>query len=163
MFLSITSTAVKPDEPAARVSPDAALEFQGAEFREQIVRRPPRAGGQIVERIRLGGRHFVLYAGQMRTRAPRFRALDPADLGEHVPNSLDQWRAILYKSVRSAVLPREHAPGYRQHVPTLLECHLRGDERPAVVRRLDDHDRQNESADDPIAQRKVRREGRCAG
>src|SRR5690348_12562028 len=142
MFLSITSTAVKSDETTAGVPPDAALDLQRAELGEEIPRRPPGTSGQFVERVRLGGRHCVLYAAQMRRAAPRFRGLDPTHLVEHVPNSLDQSRAILYKSMRSAVLPREHAPGNGQHVTPLLERHARGDERPAVVGGLDDHDRE---------------------
>ena len=82
----------------------------------------------------------------------------PADLFEDVVHSLDQSRAILYESVAAPIAPGGHAAGHRQHVPALFEGRPGGDERPALLRGLDDDDRARKPADDAIPSGKVPRQ-----
>jgi hypothetical protein len=60
MCLSINNRFVKPDEPAARYPGDPASEFEAAEFGEEVGRRAPGSGRQIVHRVGFGGRHGPL-------------------------------------------------------------------------------------------------------
>ena len=60
----------------------------------------------------------------------------------------------------AAAAAAQHVAGHRQHVAPLLERAARGDERPALFARFDDHDGAREPADDPVAQREQIRERR---
>src|SRR5919197_4338099 len=63
----------------------------------------------------------------------------------------------------TAVTAAEHVAWHGEHVASLLERRARGDQRTALLARLDDHDGARQSADDAVAKRKQPRLRRRAG
>ena len=92
--------------------------------------------------------------GAAKDGRPEFRRMSSADSTTFAPSRISRCTA--------AVPPARRRTGHDQDVAPLLERRGRGDERPALLWRLDHHDRAGQAADDAVAQWKVVRQRRHA-
>src|SRR5689334_23300584 len=83
---------------------------------------------------------------------------DPADFLQDVLYSLDQSGPILYEGMAASMATGNDIPRHGEHVPSLFEGHPRGDQGPAVVGRLDDHNGPGQAADDAVPEGEMSRE-----
>ena len=87
----------------------------------------------------------------------------PAQALQNIVHSLHELCSVFEERVRPAVARRQDVPGDGHDLAALFQRGPRGNERPALLGRLDDHDRYREAADDAVPQRKVLRPRAGAG
>jgi len=151
--LSIGNRSVKPHEETCAHPCDDTLDFERPQLGQQFGGRASRAGGECIHTEGLAHLHQARQVGPGGRRRPDITK--PPKGGQDVFGSFNQAGSVLYERMTAPMATRNDRARHRQHVPSLLERHPRGDQRPAPFGRFHDDDSHRETADDAVAERKV--------
>ena len=94
--------------------------------------------------------------GQLDALAENFMRIHRLILAQNVPALAHKTRAVGDEAVAAAARARVDGAGDREHVASLLERRIGGDERARTLeRRFDHHGRKTQAADDAVADGKM--------
>jgi len=157
--------AASPDELVARKPANQPLQFQDAERGQDLSGSQAGADDQVVNAdgmvVELAEQGSLLVAeAQLGRVADGGLVRGGVDLANQwakflkdVVDRLDQLGAVTEQAVAAAAGQAVHRAGYGEDLAVLLHGVVRGGQRPAPRRGLDDHDAQAKAGNDPVALR----------